>query len=70
MVTTEPVTKSDDFWMRRKVARDLDKSLIKAGIDPTVIVQEPQVEATEHDRYARERLFHRDQDPLVRVPGE
>lgn len=56
--------------MRRKVARDLDRSLIAAGIDPSAIVHERDVEATEHDRYARERLFYRDQDPRVRAPGE
>lgn len=70
MVTTGLVTKIFDSDMRRKVARDLDRSLIAAGIDPTAIVRDPETEATEHDRYARERLLYLDQDPRVRVPGE
>jgi hypothetical protein len=53
--------------MQRKVARDLDRTLRAAGIDPTAVIQEIPAAMTEHDRFARERLFFRE-DQLVLVP--
>jgi len=62
------MTTNDDFWMREKVRRSLDRSIRRGGYDPAVVIQEKAPTPTDEDIAARERLLYRDQDPLIRVP--